>query len=71
MRLEILDGLAQGGEVVIQPELVHLVAQVAQPVDHVVLGLVLEDLLIGLAGDVVGRHQVDVHQHEHPLLAHA
>jgi len=70
VRLEVLDGPAQRRQVVVEPERLHLVPQVAQPGHHVVLGLVFENLRVGLAGDVVGGHQIAVHQHEHLLLAH-
>jgi len=69
--LEVLDGPAQRRQVVVEPERLDLVPLLAQAGHHVVLGLVLDDLRVGLAGDVVGRHQIGVHQHEHPLLAHA
>ncbi len=69
--LEVLDGPAERRQVVVEPERLDLVPQLAQASHHVVLGLVFDDLRVGLAGDVVGRHEICVHQHEHPLLAHA
>ncbi len=70
MRLEVLDGAAERRQVVIEPERLDLVALLTQAGDHVIFGLVFDDLLLWLAGDVVGGHQVSVHQHEHPLLEH-
>ena len=71
VRLEVLDGLAERRQVVIETERFNAVSLLAQPDHHVVLGLIFDNLLVGLAGDVVGRHQIFVQQHEHSLLAHA
>jgi hypothetical protein len=71
VRLELFQRLAQRRHVVVEPERPHLVIHLAQGRDHVILGLVLQDFGIGPAGDVIGRHEIGMHQHENAPLAHA
>ena len=69
VRLEFGDRAAQRREVVDQAERARLVTQLAQPLQHVVLGLQLEEFLLAQLLDVLRRNEVGMHEHEDAVLA--
>src|SRR5690606_39723834 len=71
VRPHLLQRHAQGLELVVQADLVDLVAEVIERHHHVVLGLERIDLLVGEALEARGRHEVAVHHHQDPESARA
>jgi hypothetical protein len=69
LRFEAADAVADGREVVMDPEHGHVVTALAERLDHVVL-----HLPFGLAhvesGRVLGRHEMVVHEREDARLLH-
>jgi hypothetical protein len=68
--LPFFHGAPDDLEIVADAERVHVVPHLAQCGDDVVLRLPGDRHQI-VAGNVLGRHQVIVHQHQHPQLPHS
>jgi hypothetical protein len=71
VRLQLGEGAADGTEIATHAQLVHLVAQLFEPGDHVPLGPKIRELLVRQSADVGRRHEILVHQDEYfELLPH-
>ncbi len=70
VRLEAFDVLLDRRQIVRDAEHQHLVTELAQAAADVVLLAPGRDVLLALAFERVGRHQVDVREHEHAQRLH-
>ena len=68
VRLPLLDGVTDGEDGVAYAEGTCLVPELAEGVEDVALRLDSVELRLGERLDVVGRHEILVHEREHPQL---
>src|SRR5512140_1923498 len=70
VRLERLDGITNRRQFVLHTERVHFVATAAEVADDVELRLPAVDVLVALALERIGRHELRMHESQDAKLSH-